>query len=190
MNNIKGLILVHIGVALILLSLGLQGYNGYINKQAGIKSEKIYKQIQETMLKVDNKGVESKILDIDGNKYIGIISIPTLGLELPIMNDWDNEKMKYAPCRYYGSLETNDLILCSHSYDNLLGNIKDLKQKDIVVITSISGKKYIYEVEVIEVLQPDDVVEMIENEFDLTLYTCTKDNLNRVTVRLNIIKEN
>ena len=66
----------------------------------------------------------------------------------------------------------------------------NVSEKDIVVITSISGKKYIYEVEVIEVLQPDDVVEMIENEFDLTLYTCTKDNLNRVTVRLNKIKEN
>ena len=190
MNNNRGVALICIGIFLICCSLGLHTYNIYIDKQAGIKSEKVYNQIQEVLLKVDSESINEGTLNIDGNKYIGIISIPTLGLELPIMNDWDNEKMKYAPCRYYGSLETNDLILCSHSYDNLLGNIKDLKQKDIVVITSISGKKYIYEVEVIEVLQPDDVVEMIENEFDLTLYTCTKDNLNRVTVRLNKIKEN
>ena len=47
--------------------------------------------------------------------------------------------------------------------------------------------QFIYKVEVIEVLGPDDVTEMIENDFDLTLYTCTKDNLNRVTVRLNKI---
>jgi len=30
---------------------------------------------------------------------------------------------------------------------------------------------------------------MIESEFDLTLYTCTYDNQNRVTVRLNMIDE-
>ena len=32
------------------------------------------------------------------------------------------------------------------------------------------------------------VKEMIENDFDLTLYTCTVDGLNRVTVRLNRVK--
>ena len=39
--------------------------------------------------------------------------------------------------------------------------------------------------EVIEILGPTDIKEMIENEFDLTLFTCTSDSQNRVTVRLN-----
>ncbi len=187
MNNKKGLVLVYIGVLLISCSLCLYMYNNYENKQAGIRSEKIYNQIQETLLKVDEKVIETNTINIDGNKYIGTISIPALGLDLPIMNDWNNEKMKYAPCRYYGSIYTNDLILCSHSYDNLLGNIKDLNQGDYVVITDIYGEKFTYKVEVIEILEPDDVKEMIENEFDLTLFTCTKDNLNRITVRLNMV---
>ena len=55
-------------------------------------------------------------------------------------------------------------------------------------ITDIDNNKYIYEVKIIEILSPNDIEEMIESEFDLTLYTCTKDNLNRVTVRLNKIK--
>ena len=37
----------------------------------------------------------------------------------------------------------------------------------------------------IEILSPKDVKKMIDSPFDLTLYTCTSDNLNRVTVRLN-----
>ena len=42
-----------------------------------------------------------------------------------------------------------------------------------------------YEVLEIEILKPTDVDKMVNNEFDLTLYTCTSDNMNRVTVRCN-----
>lgn len=182
--NKKGFILVYIGIFLICSSFVLQMYNTYQNRNAGIIANKTYKEITKTLLKV-NDDIDTNSITIDGNDYIGTILIPTLGLELPIMSDWDNEKMKIAPCRYYGSIYTNDLVLCSHSYDNLLGNIKDLNISDLVVITDIKKEHYIYKVEVIEVLGPDDVTEMIESDFDLTLYTCTKDNLNRVTVRLN-----
>ena len=142
-----------------------------------------------TELLIENyKGIlEYEDFYIRINTYIGIINIPSINIELPIMNDWSNEKMKISSCKYYGSIYTNDLVLCSHSYDNLLGNIKDLNVSDLVIINDIRGEQFIYKVEVIEVLGPDDVTEMIENDFDLTLYTCTKDNLNRVTVRLNKI---
>lgn len=187
--NKKGIVLVCIGILLICCSFMLQVYNIYENRQAGIKSKHIYNQIQEMLLRVDDniKTENTSTLNIDGNNYIGTIALPALGLELPIMNDWNNEKMKIAPCRYYGSIYTNDLVLCSHSYDNLLGNIKDLNIGDMAIITDINGDQYIYKVEVVEVLGPDDVTEMIESDFDLTLYTCTKDNLNRMTVRLNRI---
>lgn len=184
--NKRGFILVCIGVFLICSSFVLQMYNTYQNRNAGVVASRTYNEIKETLLRVEDD-FDTNSITIDGNDYIGTILIPALGLELPIMSDWDNEKMKIAPCRYYGSIYTNDLVLCSHSYDNLLGNIKDLNVSDLVIINDIRGEQFIYKVEVIEVLGPDDVTEMIENDFDLTLYTCTKDNLNRVTVRLNKI---
>ena len=49
----------------------------------------------------------------------------------------------------------------------------------------MNNNEYYYEVKVTEVLSPRDVKEMIESEFDLTLYTCTTDAINRFTVRLN-----
>lgn len=184
----SGIVLVIIGCMLIITSFGLAIYNNYENKQAGIKSNIAFEKIQETFNReelVEDTNKEMKIVDIDGYGYIGTISIPTLGLNLPIMSDWDNERMKISPCRYYGSIYTNDLVICSHSYDNLLGNIYKLNQGDLLVLTDMYGQEFVYEVKVVEVLGPDDVKEMIESEFDLTLYTCTKDNLNRVTVRLN-----
>lgn len=188
--NKKSRILVVIGIILITISLGLTLYNIHINNIAGEKSQNIYqklqKEITDSLAQANPK--DMKTITIDGYEYIGTIEIPTLNLKLPIMNDWDNNKMKISPCRYYGSIYTNDLVLCSHSYDNLFGNIEKLSPNDKVIITDIDNNKYIYEVKIIEVLSPNDIEEMIESEFDLTLYTCTKDNLNRVTVRLNKIK--
>ena len=34
-----------------------------------------------------------------------------------------------------------------------------------------------------------NVDEMINNDFDLTLYTCTTDGMNRITIRCNMINK-
>ena len=95
--------------------------------------------------------------------------------------------MKISPCRYYGNIYTNDLIICAHAYKSLFGRLNELNIDDLVVIIDTNNNYYYYEVKVIEIIQPNDVKKMIENNFDLTLYTCTSDNLNRLTIRLNRI---
>jgi len=186
--NKKGLILVIIGFVLIIISVLMITHNNYQNEKAGTESKKIYEKLQNKNVSEDittliNK--EEKIVNIDGNDYIGTINIPILNLELPIMSDWDYNKMKISPCRYYGSIITNDLVICAHSYDNLFGRLKNLNTGDLLILTDMNNNEYIYKVEVIEILSPNKVEEMIESDFDLTLFTCTKDALNRVTVRLN-----
>ena len=52
----------------------------------------------------------------------------------------------------------------------------------------MNGKEHLYQVELTEILAPTDIKEMIESDFDLTLYTCTNDNLNRITIRLNRVE--
>ena len=163
-------------MAFIILGCCLIMYNSYEDKKAGIESKKVVEQIQ------DNP-VES--VKIDNNEYIGIINIPTLNLELPVMSDWSYEKMKISPVRYYGSFETDDLVICAHSYKTFFRYIKNLVVGDILIFTDMGGNSYLYKVEVIEILGPTDIKEMIENEFDLTLFTCTSDSQNRVTVRLD-----
>ena len=92
---------------------------------------------------------------------------------------------KISPGLYYGDINTNDLVICAHSYKNLFRYIKDLNKEDLLIYTDMNGEKYLYQVEVIEILSPEDIKEMIESEFDLTLFTCTDDNQDRVTVRFN-----
>lgn len=186
--NKKGIILIIIGVIFLMISGLMIKYNNYQNTKAATESKIVYEKIQNEELPKEEPTVinkEMKVVNIDGSDYIGTISIPALNLNLPVTSDWDYKKMKTSPCRYYGSIYTNDLVICAHSYDNLFGRIKKLTSGDLLILTDTNKEEYIYKVEVVEILSPTDVLEMIESEFDLTLYTCTMDTLNRITVRLN-----
>lgn len=194
MNKI-GKIFIIVGLFLITLSISLIINNHYDEYNAGIKSQEVLDTLKENYnednLKVvntiTNEIKDMKTTNIDGYDYIGWITIPSLNLELPIMSEYDYTRLNIAPCRYYGSIYTNDLIICAHSYETHFKNIDKLNQNDLIVITDINGNIYKYEVLEIEILNPKEVSKMIDNNFDLTLYTCTNDGLNRITVRCNRI---
>lgn len=195
-----------IGSFLITISISLIISNNYQEINAGKKSKVALDIIKENIDKNDETNIEEttinqinnqeeqskemKRTNINGYDYIGTITIPTLNLELPIMSEYDYNRLMISPCRYYGSIHTNDLIICAHSYKTHFKYLDKLKQKDLIMITDIDGNNYFYEVLEIEILNPDQVSEMINNEFDLTLYTCTNDGQKRITVRANRINLN
>ena len=192
--NKLGKRLIKTGILLIIVSLALITYNNYEEINAGKKSKLALEEIKNNIIEednniaqtiVDNPTNKTETTNVDGHDYIGTITIPTLNLELPIMSEYDYDKLKISPCRYYGNIHTNDLIICAHSYKTHFKYLNKLKQKDLVIITDINGSNYIYEVVTIEVLKPNQVSEMINNDYDLTLYTCTNDGQNRITVRCN-----
>lgn len=196
-NMNKGKILICIGILLILSSIGITIYNKYEDLNAGKQAQEALTLLKEETKKQDNivnnlslnESKEMKTININGDEFIGTITIPTLNLELPVMSEYSYDRLKKAPCRYYGNLFTNDLIICAHAYETFFANINKLTQKDLIIFTDVDGNHYIYEVLEIEILKPTDVDEMVNNDFDLTLYTCTYDNMNRVTVRCNLINE-
>lgn len=191
MNKV-GKKLIILGFFLITISASLVVYNNYKEIMAGKKSKEVLTVIKTNFnntnqITIDEEIKEMQMVNINGYDYIGTITIPNLNLELPIMSDYDYDRLNIAPCRYYGSIYTDDLIICGHSYKTHFKYLSNLKQKDIIIFTDINGDNYFYEVLEIEVLNPKEVSEMIDNDFDLTLYTCTNDGLNRITVRCNKI---
>lgn len=115
--------------------------------------------------------------------YIGVLEIPALQLELPIMSTWDYTRLRIAPCRYQGSAYLHNLILCAHNYASHFGQIKNLAVGDNVTFTDVDGNAFFYKVAAIETLAPSAVEEMEAGEWDLTLFTCTIGGSTRVTVR-------
>lgn len=143
------------------------------NGNAGSNSEYYFAQSAPDMTKIK----------IDGNVYIGYLSIPALNLQLPVMSEWSYKNLRTAPCRYTGSMQTDDLVIAAHNYARHFGNLSKLSEGDEVYFTDANGILSIYNVVVVEILDPTDTVDMISGNYDLTLFTCTYGGKSRVTVR-------
>lgn len=126
---------------------------------------------------------EMVVQEIDGHNYIGFVGIPALELELPVMADWTYPQLKIAPCRFTGSIFTDDLVIMAHNFERHFGHIRDLKPGDTVTFTDMEGQTISYEVVVLDILHPTAVEDMTAGEYDLTLFTCTYGGKSRVTVR-------
>ena len=125
---------------------------------------------------------------LNGYDYIGVLEIPMLQLELPVMSTWDYTRLRIAPCRYQGSAYLNNMILCAHNYTTHFGQIKNLSLGDSVYFTDADGNVFAYQVAAIETLAPTAVEEMEAGEWDLTLFTCTIGGSTRVTVRCEAVE--
>ena len=191
MRNKLGTICMILGTVLILAALSLFLWNRREAEQAGEAAADILplvvEQIAETAAEdpapPDPFDPTMTEVEIDGYLYIGYLSIPALGLELPVMSEWDYNRLNIAPCRYSGSTKTDDLVIAAHNYARHFGNLSRLAAGDEVYFVDMDGVLSAYQVAEVEVLSPFAVEEMTDGEFALSLFTCTYGGQSRVTVR-------
>lgn len=199
MKDRIGIICMLLGAVLLLAALSLFLWNRNEDARAKKSVEQVLPKLIEQLETSDDMGRDGALpypapydpmmaeVEIDGYDYIGYLSIPSLGLELPIMSEWDYERLKIAPCRYSGSTKTNDLVLAAHNYTWHFGPVKELAIGDEVYFTDMDGVVTCYAVAVMETLSPVAVEEMTAGDWDLTLFTCTYSGQSRVTVRCDRI---
>ena len=128
---------------------------------------------------------EMPTVHINGYDYIGTLSVPSLELELPVMAQWDYDRLKIAPCRQSGSSRTDDLVIAAHNYQNHFGRLKELSRGDTVVFTDMESIVNAYSVEKVETLAPTEIDAVQNSGYDLVLYTCTIGGKTRVAVFCN-----
>ena len=195
-----GIFCMILGAVLVLGALGLAVYNQNEAAQAQQISAAVLPELMEKIRQEKSEAVtepptqqipeslrtpedvEMAEMVIDGERYIGCLSVPGLELELPVMSDWSYPQLRKAPCRYYGTALGGDLVLMAHNYARHFGYISQLKAGDPVYFTDADGNVHCYEVAVVDVLAPTAVEEMTAGDFDLTLFTCTYGGKSRVTV--------
>ena len=119
---------------------------------------------------------------VDGYDYIGILEIPALELAVPILSDWDEKKLDIAPCRHFGSVETDDLVIAGHNYRRHFLNLYKLNVEDEIRFTTMDGTEIDYTVAEKRTLEATAVDTVLESEYDLILYTCTYSGTERTAV--------
>ncbi|MBQ9809507.1 MAG: sortase [Ruminococcus sp.] len=199
-----------LGTALLLAALFLVLHNIIEDKKSGEQAQAILtelkNEIPEYVPEQTTEAIEAEEYDlfaeyeepeepavpemetivVEDDPYIGYLTIPDLSLELPVMSEWSYSALKVSPCRYRGSLFTDDMIIAAHNYSSHFGKLDELTNGSEIIFTDVTGRPRRYEVVNIERL-PGTAVEDMEfgsaDEWDLTLFTCTLSGQSRVTVR-------
>ncbi len=210
----RGKICTGIGLLLLAAAFFLTAYNLWSDAKAGASVDTVLEQLTPELEDAEEGDVslpaipsgdsleEANIPDyilnpemdmpeeeIDGQQYIGVLQIPALSLELPVISEWSYPNLKIAPCRYAGSAYLDNMVVAAHNYYSHFGYLQNLSQGDKVTFTDMDGNAFRYEVIEIETLSPFAVDEMTSGDWDLTLFTCTVGGAARVTVRCERIDE-
>lgn len=120
---------------------------------------------------------------VDGREYIGVITIPRMKSELPVQAICDDVSINVSPGRFHGSPETGAFVIGGHNYVSHFGRLDWLREGDEVLFTDVEGKKTLYTVSGSELLSASAVEDLISDEWDLSLFTCTFSGSQRLTVR-------
>ncbi len=183
-KRLKGLGFLGIGMLLLLLAGGWYISNVLEDKKAGAYVDTVISKLDEVVSQENTSNMdEPPTIVVDGEFYCGRIVIEKLGVELPVLAEWNYKKLKKAPCRYMGGIDTNDMIVAAHNYRSHFGEIKSLQIGDIIVFRDATDEIYQFSVTEIVLLDGSAVEDMTSGEWDFTLFTCTKGGKQRVTVR-------
>ena len=198
-----GKICMVLGAVLILASLALLAYNKWDADRADKASQEVLGELEQTLTQtIEEKETEEKVVlqpeldpeqemtetELNGWNYIGYLSIPSVGLNLPVMSQWSYAGLKIAPGRYSGSTYADDMVVCAHNYAKHFSPIKWLAAGAEVYFTDMDGMRWSYEVSAVETLQPTQIEKMTtkteeSDDWDLTLFTCTTGGNARCAVR-------
>ena len=200
MRKTCGTLLILLGVCLLLCAAVMVGSHFWSQKKAEEYSMAALGKLEITVSTEESEssptvqiphyqlnpdmGMPEKI--VDGVAYIGLLEIPVLNLQLPIISSTTGAYLQIAPCRFTGSAYLNDLVIGAHNYAAHFGNISSLSYGDLVEFTDMDGNHFVYQVADIETLQPDQAELLCAGDWPLSLYTCNPGGRTRLTVRCDL----
>ena len=159
------------------------------NLEVVTELEKIFEEKQEEQLQDENQEPIENVasININGNNYIGIVYIPILdNLALPVIDECNKVNLKISICKYSGSIESGNFVIAGHNYKASFGKLSKLAIGNIAYFKDANGAVYKYKCKAIEVLTPNQVEKMNTGDWDLTLFTCTYNNVNRLACRFEL----
>jgi len=140
---------------------------------------------------------EQKTVASDGTEYytIGIIQIPEISLEYPILSTTSPELLKISACKFWGPNpnEVGNFCIVAHNYRNskFFSKVPTLEKGAFIHITDLAGRTLTYEVYDKYVVSPTDTsctTQRTDGKKEVTLITCTSDNKDRVVVKAKEVR--
>ena len=152
-NILKGAGLILVTAAVLLLVYNLwDGHRARESEEAilaeYLQENKKASESPDASDKEDKQNIPDYLLnpDMDMPEYtlkslgdvacIGILEIPALDLELPVISSWSYSSLRLAPCRYSGSAYKGDLVIAAHNYQSHFGGLRTLPEGSEVFLSA------------------------------------------------------
>ncbi len=186
----RGLLILMVGVLLLFAGLGIHLAQQQEDAAAGRTATLLLQQLDdETVIKLetnDDPFLPKKTYM--GYSLIGEIDIPSVGIRLPVLDDWNQEMLKAAPCRYQGSISDNNMIVMGHNYKHHFDPLHKIEIGAQVQFRNAVGAVLTYRVAKIEYLHRTQGENLPSADYPLTLFTCTASGLDRIVVRCEAVE--
>lgn len=176
------MVCIVIGAALITGSIVMYAGNEEESNKAGERAAEIIEEIKEEEEKITE---EEETIRIDGNEYIGYIRIESIGIELPVMESEEEEKLEISPILQSGRIEDDNAVIAGHNYTRHFGRLNRVKEGDRVKFTKINGETIEYIIEEKKITEPEETAEIFHSGYDLVMYTCTLTGNQRIVICCN-----
>ena len=190
----RGILLISLGLVLVLAGVGLHAIHErqdqLAGQNAGVLLEKLAYEIKfnyQTALPEDPAATDAPGSPADGEEgddtpmasrtlsgydLVGILRVPSVGVELPVLSRWSYPLLNVAPCRYSGSVETGDLIILGHNYKSHLQPLERVAVGDDVQFTDVNGVTCRYVVAAVDIIHKSES-EKLASDYPLSIFTCT-----------------
>ena len=192
MNEIKiyKIVLAILIIAIIIVSVivGIKYIKEYTSET---ETKEVIASINEKLNDSENKNVITEIDEnIKGHKVVGIIKIPKVKLEYPILETTTEETLNLSITKFWGNEinEIGNVTLAGHNNLSgvMFGKIRKLEKGDIIELTDIQNTTLKYEVFKTYIIDPNDIsciLPVKEDVREVTLITCTTGGKERFIVK-------
>lgn len=184
----KILLIVLIIIAMILASLVIK--KNIESKRVETTAKQVLSRIKENKNESTTEVLQEIEEQIEGYKVIGIIEIPKINIEYPILEKTDKTSLNLSITKFWGEKinQKGNVVLAGHNNLNnrLFGKIDKLENGDVIELTDSQMITIKYQVFKKYIIDPNDITCILpenENSREVTLITCTNGNKNRLIVK-------
>lgn len=137
------------------------------------------------------KAKSGKVYDI-----VGIITIPEIKVEYPILSETTDDLLKVSVCKFWGPdpNEVGNLCIAGHNYTNTraFSQAYKLEKGDIIEIKDLSGRTIKYEIYshfIVKASDTSPTSQITHGKKEVTLITCTNGTKERRIIKAIEIQE-
>ena len=159
------------------------------NEPGRVDESGAYVQPDAPEVDASSEVLASVIAKVGEGAVLGVIEIPEIDVELPVISKWSYSLLRVSVCRYKGPgmNKKGNLVIIGHNYRSgaHFGRLSKLKNGSAVYLTDPSGNKVRYEVYKKLSIEPDDfsAVNKYQGKCGLTLMTCQSSGTKRLLLR-------